>query len=203
MKAKAGELNGFSVTSLPLVRDPVDSKRVLDMEYHAITVTEKGLFKPVNPMTRDVKVVSKSVDSKQVDKTHLDEHVRGHILKSVEKASVEDIEKQLLDKYRERSSFERLLSSLSTEEKVSVGSEISVEKPASVDPAVEAVAEEYRNKRKLLNIEIWALEDALREKVLAVNKAKEKATTHASVGFSLDAEDILAKYGFTHCRSTK
>ncbi len=55
-KAKNGELNGYSVTALPLERD---GKRVTDMEYHAITLTEKA-FKPVNPMTRDVKVISKS-----------------------------------------------------------------------------------------------------------------------------------------------
>jgi len=58
-KAKAGELNGYSVNAFPLEKDPVDPHKVLDMEYSAITITEKGVFKPRNPMTRDVKVLSK------------------------------------------------------------------------------------------------------------------------------------------------
>jgi hypothetical protein len=58
--AKAGKLNGYSVNAVPLVRDPDNPHRVLDMEYTAITLTENGVFKPRNPMARDVKVLSKA-----------------------------------------------------------------------------------------------------------------------------------------------
>ena len=56
-KARAGELNGYSVNAVPLQRD---GKQILDMEYTAITLTEKGLFKPINPRSRDVQVLSKA-----------------------------------------------------------------------------------------------------------------------------------------------
>jgi hypothetical protein len=58
-KARKGELNGYSVNAIPLERD---GHAVLDMEYTAVTITEKGVMKPVNPKTRDVKVISKAVD---------------------------------------------------------------------------------------------------------------------------------------------
>lgn len=61
-KARAGELNGYSVNAFPLIRDPTDSHRILDMEYSVITVTEKGVMKPRNPRTRNVEVLSKGAD---------------------------------------------------------------------------------------------------------------------------------------------
>jgi hypothetical protein len=57
-KAKNGELNGYSVSSFALERK---GNAVTDMEYGCITITEKGVAKPVNPMSRDVKTLSKSV----------------------------------------------------------------------------------------------------------------------------------------------
>jgi hypothetical protein len=59
-KARRGELNGYSVNAIPLVKDKANPHRVLDMEYTAITITEKGVFRPRNPHTRDVEVLSKS-----------------------------------------------------------------------------------------------------------------------------------------------
>jgi hypothetical protein len=55
-KARKGELNGYSVNVVPLERN---GKTITDMEYTAITITEKGVMRPRNPMTRDVKVLSK------------------------------------------------------------------------------------------------------------------------------------------------
>lgn len=57
--AIAGNLNGYSVNAFPLAKE---GKKVTDMEYSAITLTERGVAKPINPMTRDVKVISKAQD---------------------------------------------------------------------------------------------------------------------------------------------
>jgi len=59
--ARKGMLDGYSVTVVPLLRD---GKRVLDMEYQAVTITQKGVMKPRNPMTRNVEVISKSEEEK-------------------------------------------------------------------------------------------------------------------------------------------
>jgi hypothetical protein len=58
-KARNGELNGYSVNVIPLARE---GNAVTDMEYTAITVTEKGVMVPRNPMARDVKVLTKAAD---------------------------------------------------------------------------------------------------------------------------------------------
>ena len=66
-QARKGNLDGYSVTAVP-IGDPVlvkasdgkEAKQWNDMEYWAITITEKGVMKPVNPMTRNVKVLSKA-----------------------------------------------------------------------------------------------------------------------------------------------
>ena len=63
-KARKGELNGYSVNAFALEKDIENPHRVLDMEYSAITITEKGVFKPRNPMTRNVQVLSKGESSK-------------------------------------------------------------------------------------------------------------------------------------------
>lgn len=55
-KALNGELNGYSVSAFPLERK---GKVVNDMEYGCITITEKGVAKPINPMTRNVETLSK------------------------------------------------------------------------------------------------------------------------------------------------
>lgn len=59
-KAKAGELNGYSVNVIPITKDPSDPHKILDMEYTAVTLTEKGVMRPRNPMTRNVEVLSKA-----------------------------------------------------------------------------------------------------------------------------------------------
>jgi hypothetical protein len=61
-KARRGEYDGYSVNAIPLVKDPSNPHRVLDMEYTAITITEKGVFRPRNPHTRNVEVLSKGED---------------------------------------------------------------------------------------------------------------------------------------------
>ena len=58
-KALAGLINGYSITGVPLQVDPVNSKRILDLEYHSITLTEKGVMKPINPKSRNVQLISK------------------------------------------------------------------------------------------------------------------------------------------------
>jgi hypothetical protein len=59
-KAKAGELNGYSVNVVALQKAADNPHRILDMEYTAVTLTEKGVMKPRNPMTRDVQVLTKA-----------------------------------------------------------------------------------------------------------------------------------------------
>lgn len=66
-KARAGELNGYSVNAFPLERDPNDAHRILDMEYSVITVTEKGVMRPRNPRTRNVEVLSKATQQNIVN----------------------------------------------------------------------------------------------------------------------------------------
>jgi hypothetical protein len=58
-KARAGELNGYSVNTFALAKA---SGKVTDMEYSAITITEKGVMVPRNPRTRNVQVISKAAD---------------------------------------------------------------------------------------------------------------------------------------------
>lgn len=64
-KAKAGELNGYSVNVIPITKDPVNQHKILDMEYTAVTLTEKGVMRPRNPMTRNVEVLSKAQSEAQ------------------------------------------------------------------------------------------------------------------------------------------
>ena len=59
-EAKKGNLNGYSITGLPLEKASDNPKRILDIEYHSITLTEKARMKPINPMSRDVKVLAKA-----------------------------------------------------------------------------------------------------------------------------------------------
>lgn len=59
-EARKGNLNGYSITGLPLEKAADNPKRVLDIEYHSITLTEKSRMKPINPMSRDVKVLAKA-----------------------------------------------------------------------------------------------------------------------------------------------
>lgn len=65
-QAKAGNFTGYSVNVVPLLRDSENPKRILDAEYTAVTITTKGVCRPKNPMTRDVKVLSKADAKAQV-----------------------------------------------------------------------------------------------------------------------------------------
>jgi hypothetical protein len=58
-QVKKGNITGYSITGLPLAKGD-SPKTITDIEYHAITLTEKGVMKAVNPKTREVKVISKS-----------------------------------------------------------------------------------------------------------------------------------------------
>lgn len=60
-KARLGELNGYSVNTFALAKA---GGKVTDMEYSAITITEKGVMVPRNPRTRNVQVISKASESK-------------------------------------------------------------------------------------------------------------------------------------------
>jgi hypothetical protein len=200
------------------------------MEYHAITVTEKGVFKPVNPMTRDVKVISKSFgDSlKAVEKrgsqwcvVHCSGADAGQVIKCFDseaealamhgaiqankkgekvmvdlmKATVEELKTQLGVKYRERSSLERLLYPQGY-----------FSEPSSLGAEEATARDELCVRSSLLNAEIWGLEDALHQKLVAANKAREQSSAKASESCPesavslLETEAILAKYGFTHCK---
>jgi hypothetical protein len=72
-KAKAGELNGYSVNVIPLERDPTNPKKILDAEYTAITLTTKGVMRPRNPRTRNVAVISKAEEESVVNTPSLNE----------------------------------------------------------------------------------------------------------------------------------
>ncbi len=58
-EVRKGNITGYSITGLPLAKGD-SPKTITDIEYHAITLTEKGVMKAVNPKTREVKVISKS-----------------------------------------------------------------------------------------------------------------------------------------------
>jgi len=58
-QVKKGNITGYSITGLPLEKGET-SKTITDIEYHAITLCEKGVMKAVNPKTREVSVISKS-----------------------------------------------------------------------------------------------------------------------------------------------
>lgn len=60
-KARAGDLNGYSVNAFVLARD--SENKVTEMEYSAITITEKGVATPKNPKTRDVVVLAKASEN--------------------------------------------------------------------------------------------------------------------------------------------
>jgi len=65
-KIRKGNMTGYSVTALPLDfeivkgEDGQSIRRVDDMEYHAVTLCEKGVTKPVNQRSNDVHVISKN-----------------------------------------------------------------------------------------------------------------------------------------------
>jgi len=65
-KIRKGEMTGYSVTALPLEFELIKGdngqqiRRVDDMEYHAVTLCEKGVTKPVNQRSNDVHVISKT-----------------------------------------------------------------------------------------------------------------------------------------------
>jgi hypothetical protein len=52
-------MNGYSITGLPL-KISADKRVISDIEYHAVTLCEKGVMKAVNPRTREVALISKS-----------------------------------------------------------------------------------------------------------------------------------------------
>jgi len=95
-KARRGELNGYSVNAIPLERD---GHAVLDMEYTAVTITEKGVMKPVNPKTRDVKVISKATDilEKHVITKYTVKTEANTLPKPLQKADLST--EQILEKY--------------------------------------------------------------------------------------------------------
>lgn len=59
-EAKKGNLDGYSLTGIPLERDPNNPKIITDIELHSVTITQKGVMKPINPMSRNVKLISKA-----------------------------------------------------------------------------------------------------------------------------------------------
>jgi hypothetical protein len=81
---RKGNITGYSITGLPLQKGATP-KTITDIEYHAITLTEKGVMKAVNPKTREVKLISKSVNEE-----------------SLKKASIEDLKTQLEALYKQR-----------------------------------------------------------------------------------------------------
>jgi hypothetical protein len=199
-EAQKGNLNGYSVSAVPLgdpalvkASDGYTAHRWDDMEYWSITIAQKGVKKPVNPMTRNVEVISKAAESpaKSGDdalalKTRL------------EKASREDIETELLEKYRERSMLEKLLYPPMKNE-VAKEVFVSSESPEAPDPALEAAKEAARQRLSIIRIEIWALEEALKQKILVEYKAVKPVETAPD----FETETILVKHGFTGLASKK
>jgi len=61
--AKAGGLKGYSVNAFVLKKDPENPKRVLDMEYSAITLTEQ--LTPINPKTQVQTLSTPKAQTKQ------------------------------------------------------------------------------------------------------------------------------------------
>jgi hypothetical protein len=61
-EVEKGNMDGYSITGVPLERDPVNPKRITDVEITSITLTQKGVMKPVNPMSRNVQVISRGAD---------------------------------------------------------------------------------------------------------------------------------------------
>jgi len=67
-QVRKGNMTGYSVTALPLPNqyetvkgeNGQNIRKIYDMEYHAITLCEKGVTKPVNQRSNDVKVISKT-----------------------------------------------------------------------------------------------------------------------------------------------
>jgi len=64
-QVKKGNMTGYSITGLPLEKGETP-KIITDLEYHAVTLVEKGVMKAVNPKTREVKVISKSDNEKRL-----------------------------------------------------------------------------------------------------------------------------------------
>lgn len=179
-KAKAGELNGYSVNAVPLIKDPTDPHRVLDMEYTAITITEKGKFRPRNPMTRDVKVLSKAN------------------MKVSEKASEEEIKTKLLELKAKKQLLQDILwSSPKIMEKEATPIQTGLVPPEKIivqEVIPEELRRELQTELDLLYLEISAYEEAYRQKIITSNKAKSEAFTP-----TLNTEEILNKYGFNRC----
>ena len=87
---RKGNLTGYSITGLPLEKGETP-KQITDIEYHVVTLTEKGITKAVNPKTREVKVISKSEAKTAKKHTSIKEAVRvGQTVSKVDVSS-EDI----------------------------------------------------------------------------------------------------------------
>ena len=89
-QARKGNLTGYSITGLPLQKG-TSEKEILDIEYHSVTLVEKGIMKAVNPKTREVKVISKSEQKTAKKHTIAKEAARvGQTIQKVD-VSTEDI----------------------------------------------------------------------------------------------------------------
>jgi hypothetical protein len=193
--ARRGNLNGYSVSAVPLSEsslvkagDGHTASRWDDMEYWSVTITQKGVKKPINPMTRNVEVISKAAESPA---NKGDDALKTRL----EKASREDIENELLEKYRERSMLEKLLY---PPMEVKEPSMIGPAPPEPPDPALEAAREQARQRLDIIRIEIWALEEALKQKIIESSKA-----VPAEKRPNFEVEALLIKHGFTGLASKK
>lgn len=180
----------YSIRASNATREPsvMDGKRVnllKDGDPIEVAIVRQGCCPKAGPLT----VISKSGENLSLKF-------------DIEKSTVEEIEKELLSKYQERSNLEKLLYSNSmlkeSEAPVSSLTLINTKEPEPPDPIIEAAKEQIRQKLDILRVEIWALEEALKQKILSVNKNAEKSLTSKVTDTITDAfDDISDKFKST------
>ena len=195
--------------SLSYVREYRD--KILNREYRMYSIRGKALNPEV--IQKDGRAVRKIDDIDPIEVAYVREGMcpmpKIEVLKEktmekesafLEKATKEELEQALLAKYQERDALEAVLyppMKISSEAPTGFN---DADKPVPPDPALEYARQQLRNKLSILRIEIYGLEEALKQKIIAINKAKKEVgelqpeKEVKSTVISFDAESIIRKH---------
>jgi HK97 family phage prohead protease len=170
-----GVLKGFSIGGEAISKITVKKEggfefnRIDKLELHEISVVDN----PANQLSL-FQIVKNAVPLSK--------------LKEIQKMKIEDVKTKLLTLYEERRAIDKQLYpsevKMATEESP-IG--VAQEQTSTLS---EAKRRELCDKRSLLNLEIWAMEDGLRQKIIDTVKKMNEAVTNVSVNINADGVDV-------------
>lgn len=171
-----GVLKGFSIGGEALSKITVKKEggfefnRIDKLELHEISVVDN----PANQLSL-FQIVKNAIPLSK--------------LKEIQKMKIDDVKTKLLALYEERRAIDKQLYpsevKMATEE-----SSIGVPSEPQTNTISEAKRRELYDKRSLLNLEIWAMEDGLRQKIIDTVKKMREAVTNVSVNINADEVDV-------------